>query len=229
MRNASRTGKAFNYQTILSTLQESYGPANWRIGYDPISELIFTILTQNTSDKNAEKAFNKLTSHFETMTQLLEADITQIQPLIAESGLSNIKAPRIKNALKTIMERRGALDLWFLKSMSPQQAKEWLISIDGVGPKTAAVVLCLSLDIPALPVDTHVLRVTKRLGLIESKVSAEKAHVHLESLVKPKDMLEFHMQIIRHGRTICRSRSPHCYECPLVQNCRYANSLHPTN
>ena len=228
MENTQRASKARECKSILSTLQESYGPANWRKGYEPISELVFTILTQNTSDKNAEKAFNKLTSHFADMDQLLEADITQIQPLIAEAGLSNIKAPRIKNALKTIKARRGALDLWFLQALPPKQAKEWLRSIDGVGPKTAAVVLCLSLGIPALPVDTHVHRVTKRIGLIEPKVSAERAHDELEAIVKPADMLEFHMQIIRHGRTICQSRSPRCQECPLARDCRYAMGLSPT-
>jgi len=221
MENTVPTDKSVESKSVLSILQASYGPANWRTGYDPISELVFTILTQNTSDRNAEKAFERLISQF-TMEQLLEIEVSQIQPLIAEAGLSNIKAPRIKNALTTIVDRRGTLDLWFLQSMSPQEAKDWLKSIDGVGPKTAAVVLCLSLGIPALPVDTHVHRVTKRIGLIESGVSAEKAHDQLEALVAPQDMLEFHMQIIRHGRTICRSRAPQCQNCPLIQNCRYA-------
>jgi endonuclease-3 len=211
--------------SVLSVLQEAYGPANWRIGYEPVSELVFTILTQNTSDRNAERAFTKLTAHFPNMNQLLHAGVDEIKSLIAEAGLSNIKAPRIKNALITIMERRGSLDLWFLKTMTPQHAKEWLMSIAGVGPKTASVVLCLSLGVPALPVDTHVLRVSKRLGLIEPGISAEKAHLILEALVRPSDMLEFHMQIIRHGRTICHSRSPQCSVCPLAFNCTYATDM----
>ena len=225
MVNPVQTQKQLECASVLSTLQEAYGPANWRIGYEPISELVFTILTQNTSDRNAERAFAKLTTHFPSMDQILHASVGEIKPLIAEAGLSNIKAPRIKNALETIKDRRGSLDLWFLKSVTPQQAKEWLMSIDGVGPKTAAVVLCLSLGVPALPVDTHVLRVSKRLGLIESHISAEKAHVLLETLVRPSDMLEFHMQIIRHGRTVCHSRSPQCQVCPLSSSCTYAKDF----
>ena len=223
MEHTTHLDKSAESKAILSILQKDYGPADWRTGYDPISELVFTILTKNTSDRNAEKAFNNLTAQF-TMHQLLEIDVSLIQPLIAAAGLSNIKAPRIKNALKTIVERRGELDLWFLQSISPQEAKDWLRSIDGIGPKTAAVVLCLSLGIPALPVDTHVHRVTKRLGLIAPTISADKAHDQLEALVDPKDMLEFHMQIIRHGRTICSSRSPKCQECPIIRHCMYGTT-----
>ena len=207
MVNPVQTQKQLECASVLSTLQEAYGPANWRMGYEPISELVFTILTQNTSDRNAERAFAKLTTHFLSMDQILHASVAEIKPLIAEAGLSNIKAPRIKNALETIKDRRGSLDLWFLKSVTPQQAKEWLMSIDGVGPKTAAVVLCLS------------------LGVIESHISAEKAHVLLETLVRPSDMLEFHMQIIRHGRTVCHSRSPQCQVCPLSSSCTYAKDF----
>ncbi|HET7089328.1 MAG TPA: endonuclease III, partial [Anaerolineae bacterium] len=136
-------------------------------------------------------------------------------------GLSQQKAPRIKKALQHVTRERGALNLDFLRDMPVDEARQWLMSIDGVGPKTAAIVLLFSLNKPAFPVDTHVHRVTGRLGLIPPRASAEKAHMILEGLVPAELYLPFHLNVIMHGREVCRARKPQCAVCVLRRQCRY--------
>jgi len=188
---------------------------------DPISELVSTILSQNTNDVNRDRAFERLRERFPTWEAVRDADVDEVKEAIRVSGLANHKAPAIQRALRYITDRRGDLCLDFLRELPISDAKAWLTAIRGVGPKTAAIVLLFSLGRPAFPVDTHVHRVTGRLGLIGPKVSREQAHEILEALL-PEDLYyAFHLNVIRHGRELCAARNPRCEACPLQDLCQY--------
>ena len=202
-------------------LLEEYGEPTWRPHMDAVSELVSTILSQNTNDVNRDVAFDRLRSRLPTWEQVRDADLEIVIEAIRPAGLANQKGPRIQDALRRITRERGELDLDFLADWPVEDAKDWLCAINGVGPKTAAIVLLFSLGRPAFPVDTHVHRVTKRLGLIGPRVSREKAHTSLEGLVPETDYYPFHLNLIHHGRQICSSRSPKCGECPLRDLCQY--------
>jgi endonuclease-3 len=202
-------------------LLEEYGEPTWRPHMDAVSELVSTILSQNTNDVNRDVAFDRLRSELPTWEQVRDADAEIVVEAIRPAGLANQKGPRIQKALRLITAERGELDLNFLAAWSVEDAKDWLCAINGVGPKTAAIVLLFSLGRPAFPVDTHVHRVTKRLGLIGPSASREKAHVALEQLVPEDAYYPFHLNLIRHGRRVCSSRSPKCVECSLRDLCDY--------
>ncbi len=188
---------------------------------DPVSELVSTILSQSTNDNLRDRAYDTLRERYPTWEQVRDAPVRKIAKAIHVCGLSQQKAPRIKKALQHIMRERGRLDLSFLSQMTVDEARRWLMSIEGVGPKTAAIVLLFSLNRPAFPVDTHVHRVTGRLGLIPPKTSADKAHQILEELVPPELYLPFHLNVIAHGRQVCYARNPQCDACVLRRQCRY--------
>jgi endonuclease-3 len=192
---------------------------------DPVSQLVNTILSQNTNDTNRDVAFHRLRNRFPTWEEVRDADVAEVIDAIRPAGLANQKGPRMQQALRFITAEQGKLTLDFLAGWPVDQAKNWLSSINGVGPKTAAIVLLFSLGRPAFPVDTHVHRVTRRLGLIGPRVSREKAHDVLEQVVDPADYYAFHLNIIRHGRVICTSRKPHCQECFLCDLCDYYQEL----
>ena len=200
-------------------LLEEYGEPTWRRPLDPISELVSTILSQNTNDVNRDVAFNRLRDRFPTWEEVRDADVQDVIEAIRPAGLANQKGPRIQAALRFITQERGKLSLDFLADWPLEGARQWLTSMNGVGPKTAAIVLLFALGRPAFPVDTHIHRVSKRLGLIGPRVSREKAHEELEALVAPEDYYAFHLNVIRHGREVCTSRKPHCAECCLRDLC----------
>ena len=206
---------------VHNRLLEVYGEPEWRPHLDPVSELVSTILSQNTNDVNRDVAFDRLRERLPTWEGVRDADGQVVIDAIRPAGLANQKGPRIQQALRFITEERGELELGFLADWPVQDAKAWLSSIKGVGPKTAAIVLLFSLGRPAFPVDTHVHRVTKRLGLIGLRVSREKAHVELERLVEPEMYYAFHLNLIRHGRQVCTSRIAHCESCALCDLCDY--------
>ena len=206
---------------VHQRLLEAYQEPTWRPHMDPVSELVSTILSQNTNDVNRDVAFVRLRDRLPTWEQVRDADVQEVIEAIRPAGLANQKAPRIQEALRFITEERGRLDLGFLADWPVGEAKTWLSSIKGVGPKTAAIVLLFSLGRPAFPVDTHVHRVTKRLGLIGPRTSREKAHDDLEGLVPPKDYYALHLNVIRHGRQVCTSRKPHCQDCDLCALCEF--------
>jgi endonuclease-3 len=202
-------------------LLEIYGEPTWRPHLDPVSELVSTILSQNTNDKNRDVAFERLRDRLPTWEEVRDSDVETVIEAIRPAGLANQKGPRIQAALRFITHERGELDLGFLADWPVDEAKAWLSGIKGVGPKTAAIVLLFSLGRPAFPVDTHVHRVTKRLGLIDQRVSREKAHDELEQLVAPEDYYAFHLNVIRHGRRVCTSRKPNCEACALRDLCDF--------
>lgn len=203
-------------------LSKAYGSAEWSPNLDPISELVLTILSQHTSDSNSGKAFDKLHDRFQgDWNHVIAAPTEEVIGAIRPAGLANVKAPRIQKVLEEVRERIGNFDLNFLADMPVPEARQWLLSLDGVGPKTAACVLMFSLGMPAMPVDTHVHRVSRRLGLIEDKVNAEKAHKKLAEFVPDDRVYAFHINLIRHGRTICKAQRPRCHECVVSDYCRY--------
>jgi endonuclease-3 len=152
---------------------------------------------------------------------VIHAPTEEVRDTIRPAGLANQKAPRIQGALNRIDEERGELSLDFLNDMSEEEALEWLTSLHGVGRKTASIVLLFSFGRPAFPVDTHVHRISGRLGLIGPKVTADKAHQILENMGDPDTYYAMHLNLIRHGREVCTARNPKCDQCPLNENCDY--------
>lgn len=209
---------------IVRRLTGLYGWPAWRPHGDALSELILTVLSQNTSDANSGRAFMRLRSKFPTWEALIEAPVPEIETAITVGGLARVKAPRIRSILVEVRKRCGSFDLSFLRQMPLAEAKAWLCSLPGVGPKTAACVLMFALGLPAMPVDTHVHRVAQRLGLLPRGVRAEDAHEILESFLEPEQVYPLHILLIRHGRRLCRARRPLCSQCPLLDGCPYGQS-----
>jgi endonuclease III len=204
---------------IIARLSALYGEPVWRPHGDPMSELVLTILSQNTSDANSGRAFMRLKQRFASWEELLAADVEDIVPAIQAGGLARIKAPRIKAALEAVHERCGGFDIEFLRDLPLEEAKGWLRELKGVGPKTAACVLMFALGRPALPVDTHVHRVAQRLGFVSGKAGAAEAHDILEAVLEPEEVYPFHISLIKHGRRLCRAQRPLCEQCPLLDGC----------
>lgn len=212
-------GRWVSVRDVMDLLGEKYGSVEWRPRYTPANELVYTILSQHTSDVNSRRAFNNLMEVFGSLEAIAAAPVQRITEAIRMGGLANIKAPRIKAVLNQVANDVGSYDLSFLKEMPLEEAKTWLRRLHGVGPKTAAIILAFSLGMPAMPVDTHIFRVSKRLGLVGSKVTADKAHDILESLVSPDVVFPFHVYLIRHGRQVCKARRPLCERCVLSWGC----------
>ncbi len=211
--------------TVHQQLIEYYGFPEWRNPLPPIEELVSTILSQNTNDTNRDRAFQALKSRFPTWEEVRDAEVSQVIETIRPAGLANQKGPRIQNILKEITRQRGELDLSFLYEMTTDQARHWLLQFKGVGPKTAAIVLQFSLEKPAFPVDTHIYRVTGRLGIRPEKMNADQAHDYLAGLLPPETYYAAHLNLIRLGREICHARKPNCQDCPLQDFCDYYADL----
>jgi endonuclease-3 len=186
---------------------------------DPLDELINTILSQNTNDLNRDRAYHALRAKFPTWEAVRDAPSGQVITAIKSAGLANQKGPRIQKVLRRITAERGELDLNFLRDLPTAEAKAWLLSLDGVGLKTASIVLLFALGKPAFPVDTHIHRVTGRLGLIPPRTSADKAHDILAELVPPEWYHSFHLNVIEHGRQVCKAQRPLCAQCVLSKYC----------
>ncbi len=206
-------------ETIIERLVAIYGEFEQTPRYNALDELIFTVLTQHTSDLNAERAFDRLREAIPTWEEVMVADQQLIADAIYHGGMSNQKSKRIKDILADILERNGKLEIDFLRDLELEEARQWLVELPGVGPKTAAVVMSFALGMPAFPVDTHIHRVSKRLGLIDEKTTADAAHEIMERQVRPELRFQLHMQLITHGRQICKARRPLCGECPLSADC----------
>jgi endonuclease-3 len=214
--------KTQDVQRAHEILLEEYGDRPWH-ARDPVASLVNTILSQNTNDVNRDTAFERLRERFPTWEAVRDAPEEDLIEAIRPAGLGPTKAPRIQGALRTITEREGEITLDFLRDMSNEEAREWLTDLPGVGPKTAAIVLLFALGKPAFPVDTHVHRVTQRLGLIPEDASREKAHEILEDLAPPEIYYAFHLNLIAHGRAVCHARSPQHDQCVLRAECDYYN------
>jgi endonuclease-3 len=206
-------------EEVIKLLEQEYGPCRWQSDRDPIDVLIGTILSQNTSDANSERAFASLKASFDSWEAVASAPAEHIARVIKSGGLHQIKAARIKQVLEQIEKKQGRISLDFLKSKTMAEAENYLMRLPGVGHKTASCVLLFALGKPSLPVDTHIFRVAKRLGLIDSKVSIEKAPNLLQEQIPPSKVYQFHIHMIEHGRRICHARQPRCHRCILRDIC----------
>lgn len=221
MPDATTLSREKKLHEVEQRLAAAYGTPEWQPGLDPVAELVNTILSQATSDINRDKGFAALQARFANWIEVMEADPQTVIDAIRPAGLANQKGPRIQGALRTIWARRGTMNLDFLAQLPLIEAKAWLTSLDGIGPKTAAIVLLFAFNRPAFPVDTHVYRISQRVGLIETKVTADKAHDLLENAGDPSTFYPFHLNLIRHGREVCQARQPRCEVCVLQTICDF--------
>ena len=239
-------------QFSLEGLAGLYGHQPWQRRWDPTSELVMTILTQNSADVNAEHAFESLRRAYPSgrpperhvpgpgwggvgmpdgvppdWALVDAAPLEELVEVIRVGGLPNQKAKGIKAALRSIHEARGDDSLEFLGEMSALEARAWLTSINGVGVKTASVVLLFSFGLPLMPVDRHVERVAQRVGLLPKKATADQAHDFFLALLEPDQMLDAHVNLIRHGRLVCHAQRPNHMICPLRDRCRFFDPKAP--
>jgi len=251
---ASRPGLV---EFVLDGVHSLYGVPTWERVYDPTSELVLTILSQNSADINAEKAFEALRAKYPSDPGSITGDgaprdnrpgwggvgleqaaapdwmavemapLDELVEVIRPGGLANQKAPRIQASLARLREARGDHSLEFLGDMEPLEARDWLTSIDGIGVKTASVVLMMSFGMPLMPVDRHVDRVSKRVGLMPSKVTVEEAHDRYLALLEPEQCYPMHVGLITHGRRTCHARVPECDACPIAPRCRHVDRRAP--
>jgi len=208
-------------QAVYRTLQGFYGTPEWRQPLPPVDELVSTILSQNTNDTNRDVAYISLKERFPGWEAVCLAPPQHVIDAIRPAGLANQKGPRIQSILKQIAEERGSISLDFLASWDRDAAHAFLSQFKGVGPKTAAIVLQFSLGIPAFPVDTHIYRVSGRLGLRPNDMDVARAHAWLETLFTPQQYGPGHLNLIRLGREICQARKPLCLACPLRRLCDF--------
>ncbi len=209
---------------VLDRLGERYDHPTWSAPrLDAAAELVLTILSQNTSDINSARAFERLRASYPTWDAVLAAPTDELVEVIRPGGLANVKAPRIQAVLAEVREATvdAPFDLSFLGTLPLAEAKGWLGALHGIGPKTAAIVLLFAFGRPALPVDTHVFRVASRLGLLPLKSDVVRAHDILEESLQPAEVYPFHVELIRHGREVCHAQRPACGICPLTDICVY--------
>ncbi len=237
---------------VLDGLTATYGEQRWSSRLDPTSELILTILTQNTADVNAEKAYEALRAAYPSdlapeihahgigwggdglsvapppdWTAVEHAPLPQLVDVIRPGGLAPQKAPRLQATLRYIREQRGDYSLEFLGDMPALEARDWLTAIDGIGKKTASIVLAFCFGAPVMAVDRHVERVSKRIGLIPEKASADQAHDLFLGILEPDEMYAAHVLLIHHGRKMCHAQNPTHEICPLRERCRAVSPKAP--
>jgi len=206
---------------IIAVLEKRFGVPVWPGPSDPLDALIQTILSQNTNDTNSGRAYEQLKSRFPTWEEANAADAREIADAIRVGGLANLKAERIKGVLAWLESTGGALDLDFIRDRKPDEAIRILGSLKGVGIKTVSVVLMFACVAEIFPVDTHIHRITRNLGLAPENASAEKVHEVMQKLVPQGKAYSFHMNLLKFGRTICHARNPRCDQCPLTEECVY--------
>jgi endonuclease-3 len=209
-------------EKIRNRLIQAFGMPEWRQPLPAVDELVSTILSQNTNDTNRDAAFKQLRATFSDWSAVMAAEPGDVVEAIRTAGLANQKGPRIQDALREIAQfTHGDLNLDFLCQMPIEEARQWLIAVKGVGPKTAAIVLLFSLGIPAFPVDTHIYRVTGRIGLRPQNLSVEKTHTYLEERIPEDFFYDLHLNMIRLGREVCGARKWHCFRCPVEELCQF--------
>jgi endonuclease-3 len=207
---------------IIQNLERTYGVPENRRASDPLDMLVNIILSQATSDTNSDRTFAALKKRFPSWDALLRARTSTIADTIRAGGLANQKAAVIKDVLRQIKEEHGALDLNFINNLSSEEATRYLSRFRGIGPKTVACTLLFACLKEVFPLDTHIFRILRRVGLIPQKCTDARAHEIMNSIVPPGKFYSFHVNLIRHGRSLCRPRDPLCERCPIVEYCDYA-------
>jgi len=215
-------------RTLVAALERAYGAPRWTPTHDPLAELIATILSQNTSDVNSERAYAALRTAYPTWEDVLAADPDELAATIRCGGLAVQKSRCIQAILRTLTARDGRASLAFLEELPLPAARAFLAEFPGVGPKTVACVLLFACGQPAFPVDTHIFRVTTRLGLLPPRCTAEKAHALLEADIPAHHVYSAHVNLIRHGRTVCKAQRPDCARCCLRRLCPYPHKQRST-
>lgn len=208
---------------VSTRLAEAFGVPNLNHHTNAVDELVLTYLSQNTNDVNRDKAFALLRSRYGSYEEIRDANPEEVMDAIRVAGLANQKGPNIQAGLKAITAYAGTISLDFLKQMELEEARSWLMNLRGVGPKTAAIVLVFSLGLPAFPVDTHIYRVSGRIGFRPLNIDVTKTHTHLESIGNPSEFGALHLNLILLGREICQARKPKCPICPVRDLCLYPN------
>jgi endonuclease-3 len=211
---------------IIQNLERAYGvPENKWTGWDPLDMLVATILSQATSDANSDRTFDALKQRFPDWESVLRARESTLADTIRMGGLANQKAAVIRDLLRQIKERHGALDLSFLRELPTEEAARYLSGFRGIGPKTVACTLLFACGRDIFPLDTHIFRILRRVGLVPAKCSDARAHELMTRAVPPGKFYSFHVNLIRHGRRICRPRDPLCERCPIVEYCDYGQTV----
>jgi endonuclease-3 len=207
---------------IASILRKTYGPRQAQRRWEnPLDSIIHTLLSQNTTAENCGRAYTQLRQRFRTWEDVREAPLKDLIAAIRSGGLANIKAVRIKALLEEIWREQGHFDLSFLRDLSDEEVRAYLERFKGVGGKTTACVLLFGLGRAAFPVDTHVFRVCRRLGLLDGQPTPEKAQAYLEPLIRPRDCHALHVHLVDHGRAVCKAHHPACGECSLSTLCAH--------
>jgi endonuclease-3 len=205
---------------VATLLRHAYGPRRpLRRRDNPLNTLIHTILSQNTSDANSDRAYATLRQHFPDWEDVHRAPLRTLISTIRSGGLANIKAVRIKALLEEIWAEQGHFDLSFLRDLSDEEVRAYLARFKGIGSKTIGCVLLFGMGRPAFPVDTHVFRVSRRLGLVDGRQTPERAQEFLESRIPPDDRHALHLHLVQHGRQVCKAQRPLCAECVLARVC----------
>jgi len=211
---------------ITLLLEKQYGLPRKEGSGDLLDILIETILSQNTNDRNRDQAFQRLKTRFPHREDILKAKTKSIVSAIRPGGLADQKARRIREILYWIKEREGRLSLSFLKTMNSEEIKKTIGALKGIGPKTLHCLLLFGLGREAFPIDTHILRIGKRLGFIPEGMNAEKAHTWMVPLIPKKKPMSLHLNLIRFGRSVCGAKNPQCNTCFLMGECLWF-SAHP--
>lgn len=213
---SNQEGKA---ETIYRLLRDAYGHPDWRPSYAPVDELVLTILSANTSDVNSGRAFQQLKAAYPDWQAVMAAPVDELAEVIRPGGLAPTKAPRIQAALQRILDERGEFNIDFLRDLPVEEAMGWLTQLDGVGHKTASIVLLFCYNRPAFPVDTHIQRVSQRLGIAGPNDDSARIKATWERLVPEEWFYPLHLNLIRHGREVCAARDPRCATCVLSAHC----------
>ena len=208
---------------VQERLRHRFGTPTWYVELPAVDELVCTILSQNTNDVNRDKAFQALKERYPSWEAVRDADPAELKFVIRIAGLANQKGPNIQAALRDITAERGEIALDWLKDIDPKDAREWLVKLRGVGPKTAAIVMVFALGMPAFPVDTHIYRVTGRIGLRPKELDITKTHAYMEQIADPNEFGSLHLNLIDLGREICQARKPKCPICPIRDLCQFEN------
>jgi endonuclease-3 len=222
-RAADRRKRRALAGVVLDRLGERYEHPTWAgPRLDAVSELVLTILSQNTADTNSFRAFSALRARYGTWEEVLAAPTDELEDVIRPGGLAPTKSKRIQHILAEVhAATNGTWDLRFLGTQPLEEARAWLVSLTGIGRKTASIILLFGFGRPAVPVDTHVHRVASRLGMLPPRTPLERAHDLLEEVLHSDEMYPFHVELIRHGRDTCRAPRPICGLCPLTDVCAY--------